>query len=341
MSQLTTPLFRGNGVFQDAAYLGEISNPELQVVDARARPSAVSQAISPPTRQTTATGLTESIYEQGPLIGPFTGGRISVNPYNWIYASDIDFPLISSQSGVGILGLALTNIKLSPWDLSLYEGCILYKCGWDLGQWLPTCGLPSTLLNEESVATCFPTMTTSIVHQFLNQPNPVTTNAKINSSLLPALSTVFGAPSNEATPSPPPQNEQNTSLPGFNLGICTTTASTESNSASIVANRLAEKSTTPFLCLRSSIQRPCGAQFMGGLDQNQLLPVIASLSMDYAASDFWYVNKSDLIFEVTSPYILSSITTQVTFPDGRLASPILGDNSAVIYRIDRMPSTPS
>ena len=79
---------------------------------------------------------------------------------------------------------------------------------------------------------------------------------------------------------------------------------------------------------------PTNLQYIGGTNGQQMLPAIGYLMTNYATNDFFYISKSDLVFTVSRPYVLTEIKTSIHLPNGQLASNVLDGNSAVIYRID-------
>jgi hypothetical protein len=167
---------------------------------------------------------------------------------------------------------------------------------------------------------------------------PVTTNSQNTTSVVPASVGGFGTGSASSNKSFP-----NTLMPMFNLGIIRPQGAVTANSDSLLAQRLPTRLSFPYLVLRSNIATPCGNQYIGGPNGQQFLPAVSYLMTNYSADDYFYASRSDLVFTVNRPYVLTELVSSIHFPNGKLATDILGLNTAVIYRIDfaqRLPQIP-
>ena len=120
----------------------------------------------------------------------------------------------------------------------------------------------------------------------------------------------------------------------YRLGQLIARGSTVGVSESMFALALPSKLSFPYLVLRSNIQTPTHLQYYGGDNGQQMLPAISYLMTNYANNDYFYNSRSDLVFTVNRPYILTEIKTSIHLPNGQLADKVLDENSAVIYRID-------
>ena len=201
--------------------------------------------------------------------------------------------------------------------------------GFSLNQYLPLFGKVQTQLNH----TLFNKYTgpdAPAGYAYHNLCAPVTTQAQISTSITPALQNGFGVtPENVPITAP-----VDTPMPFYRLGMLIPSGATIGTSESMFAERLPQKLTFPYLVCRSNIQTPTGLQYCGGANGQQLLPVISYLMTNYATNDFFYINRSDLVFTCTRPYVITEVRTSIHLPNGELADSILDENSAVIYRID-------
>ena len=244
------------------------------------------------------------------------------------------YPTVSSQGGVGILDLYVprigaSDIKLTNTDFQLFNGTMFHKMGFDLGNFLPTFYQTQTQFNHTLFSQNMnPTDPAGL--QYNNCLYPVCTQAIISSSLAPALTTGHGYAVREPVPSAVP----NQIYPFYKTGMILRTAATNADSESMFASRLPQKLNFPYLVCRSNIATPCSLQYIGGPDGKQISPTVAVLATNYSTDDFFFTNRSDLVFTVTRPYILTEISTSIHLPNGDSADSILDENSAVIYRID-------
>ena len=134
---------------------------------------------------------------------------------------------------------------------------------------------------------------------------------------------------------PPITSPINTQYPFYKLGMLIPAGRTNAISESVFALNLPQKLNFPYLVCRTNIMTPTHLQYIGGPNGQQVLPAIAYLMTNYATNDFFYIQKSDLIFTVNRAYTLTEIRTSIHLPNGELADKILDGNSAVIYRINK------
>jgi len=258
----------------------------------------------------------------------------SCMPYAYIEAEKVPYPTISAQAGIGIVGISIpttTNIvyKLTNSDYQLFEGTLLDKMGFSLNQFLPLTGQVQTQLNH-TLFNKFTGPNAPLGLAYNNLCFPITTQAQISSSITPALNNGFGI-IQENVPITAPVD---LAMPFYRLGMLIPTGATTGTSESMFAERLPQKLTFPYLVCRSNIMTPTALQYIGGTNGQQMLPAIAYLMTNYATNDFFYISRSDLVFTVQRPYVLTEIKTSIHLPNGQLADNVLDGNSAVIYRID-------
>ena len=73
------------------------------------------------------------------------------------------------------------------------------------------------------------------------------------------------------------------------------------------------------------------ANFLGGEDSGQVLPVVYVLNKENAFGDFFFGGESQTEFTITKAQPLSSVTTSIHDPDGELATVSLA--SSIIYKV--------
>ena len=101
------------------------------------------------------------------------------------------------------------------------------------------------------------------------------------------------------------------------------------SSATISAANLPTKTLRPYYTIRSDILTD--SYYFGGIQQGTILPVVSVIDKMNQYGDFFYLQSSELVFNVTNPITITSITTAVCDPDGQPA--ILSPNSCVLYKI--------
>lgn len=101
------------------------------------------------------------------------------------------------------------------------------------------------------------------------------------------------------------------------------------SSATISAANLPTKTLRPYYTIRSDILTD--SYYFGGVQQGTILPVISVVDKMNQYGDFFYKQSSELVFNVTNPLTITSITTAICDPDGEPA--VLSPNSCVLYKI--------
>tara|TARA_R110002020_G_C16320655_1_gene774766 strand:- start:1917 stop:6878 length:4962 start_codon:yes stop_codon:yes gene_type:complete len=259
----------------------------------------------------------------------------NIVPYAFIRQAIKKYPTISAQSGVGILSLAIPRIDgkalpISKTDYKLFKGSLFAKMGFVLNQFLPLFYQVQTQL-DHILFNKYARADAPAGEAYRNCPYPVSTQALISTSLTPALSSLFGVEVHD----PPITSPINTQYPSYKLGMLIPAGRTNAISESVFALNLPQKLNFPYLVCRTNIMTPTSLQYIGGPNGQQILPAIAYLMTNYATNDFFYIQKSDLIFTVNRAYTLTEIRTSIHLPNGELADKILDGNSAVIYRINK------
>ena len=257
----------------------------------------------------------------------------TLRPFAYVTQDSRPYQFNSAQGGVGIIGLNIlkTNgqsIKLTSSDYTLYEGSMFHKLGYNLNQILPLFSKVQNQFNH-TLFNKFAGSDKSANEANENMVFPLTTNSLNTSSAIPGAVSGFGTAAEDANRSQP-----NTLMPMFNLGGAWASSAVTANSDAVIALRLPSRLSFPYLVLRSNIATPTTNQYIGGANGKQMLPAISYLMTSYASDDFFYNYRSDLVFTVTKPYVLTEIKSSIHFPNGKLAEDVLGDNTAVIYRID-------
>jgi len=101
-------------------------------------------------------------------------------------------------------------------------------------------------------------------------------------------------------------------------------------SSGIEATDLPTKTLRPYFTIRSDIIDD--SNFNGGKAQFSSLPVVSILQKNQQYGDFFY-GEDSLIFTVTKPRTITSVTTVITDPSGEKSK--LSPNSAVLYKIQK------
>ncbi len=102
-------------------------------------------------------------------------------------------------------------------------------------------------------------------------------------------------------------------------------------SIGLVAPNLPRKMLKPYYCLRSDIiDRP---HYLGGVDNEAQLPVVAICDKQYSSTDFIFSSESDYVFTITKKKTITSITTSIHDPNQSFSR--VNNDSAVIYKISK------
>ena len=258
----------------------------------------------------------------------------NIMPYAYINSSIKPYPTISSQSGVSILDLYVprtnsTSTKLTNTDYKAFKGTLFQKMGFVLNQFLPLFSQVQTIL-DHTLFSKYARADAPAGLAYHNCPYPISTQALISTSLTPSLQSGFGILGHD----PPITSPIDEPFPFYRLGMLIASGRANAISESVYAANLPQKLNFPYLVCRSNIMTPTALSYIGGPNGQQLLPAIAYLMTNYATNDFFYIQKSELIFKVNRPYTLTELRTSIHLPNGELADKILDTNSAVIYRIN-------
>ncbi len=105
----------------------------------------------------------------------------------------------------------------------------------------------------------------------------------------------------------------------------------EQNSILLVAKNQPKKMLKPYFCIRSDLIDK--ANYTGGPDSGQLLPVVAVVNKINGYGDFYFSNENPLEFVATQRKTITSITTSIHYPDQSFAE--VNNDSAVIYKISK------
>ena len=334
ISKMHTASFRGNGRFQRMDVEGGNSDADAIIMSTDAKPAAVSVRKVPKPK--VSGTLTDVIYDP---LNPPVNFNFNIISFADIEARMTPYATMSTQSGVALTGLTIpvdapgsTPVTIGPWDTNSFRNTLFHKLGFRLQQLLPTVGQPNTQYNSYSHNEYF-SLDTPTGLTFMNLCKPVTTNAAVSSSEQPSF--VIGFGSQQLADGRIAEGSINLPLPAYNLGINYVNSATQANTDAIIAFDLPAKVSFPYLVCYSNIQSPCGFQYIGSASGQQMLSAIAYLSTNYTVQDFAYSFRSDLTFTVTKPYVVTEIITAIHFPTGEMAESVLGESSAVIYRIDR------
>ena len=89
----------------------------------------------------------------------------------------------------------------------------------------------------------------------------------------------------------------------------------------------------PYYSIRSDLILQENNKYIGSGDSGIRLPVIAVINKENGDGDFYFEVESPLQFTITQDINLSSITTSIHDPDGRLAT--LNNGSGIVYKVSR------
>ena len=121
-----------------------------------------------------------------------------------------------------------------------------------------------------------------------------------------------------------------TAIGGYTNSARPTPTTVLCQSAGIEATDLPTKTLRPYFTIRSDIID--SSNFNGGKEQFSSLPVVSILQKNQQYGDFFY-GEDSLIFTVTKPRTITSVTTVITDPSGEKSK--LSPNSAVLYKIQK------
>ena len=111
----------------------------------------------------------------------------------------------------------------------------------------------------------------------------------------------------------------------------------QTNSAIISADNLPIKTNKPYFIIRTSLLGE--PTFQGGINSNELFPVIAVVSKVNGYSDFFTLEENQILYTVTKAMTISQITTSIHDPDQSLSN--VDESSSIIYKIIRNRNQPN
>ncbi len=111
----------------------------------------------------------------------------------------------------------------------------------------------------------------------------------------------------------------------------------QTNSAIISADNLPIKTNKPYFIIRTSLLGE--PTFQGGINSNELFPVIAVVNKVNGYSDFFSLESNQILYTVTKAMTISQITTSIHDPDQSLSN--VDESSSIIYKIIRNRNQPN
>ena len=108
-------------------------------------------------------------------------------------------------------------------------------------------------------------------------------------------------------------------------------------SAVIKADNLPKKTTRPYFIVRTSLLGQ--PTFQGGINSNELFPVIAVVNKINGYSDFFSQDQNQITYTITKPMTITQVTTSIHDPDQKFSS--VDDNTSIIYKVIRKKEQPN
>ena len=105
----------------------------------------------------------------------------------------------------------------------------------------------------------------------------------------------------------------------------------------ITASRVPLQMLRPFYSIRSNLIDDTSA-YLGSEDSGINLPVMSVVSKSTTGGDFFIDSTGTVIFTITKPKVVTSITTAICDPDGSFAR--VDDRSSIIYKIQKNRNYP-
>jgi hypothetical protein len=267
-------------------------------------------------------------------------------PYTDQIAISTKQPVISSQSGVAILQLAIPlntgkpidqelTATINFYNQSIYNDTLFEKIGFLFEQVIPEYGFSQNQFNRGNYNKYLGTADRiSVFQKENNMVRPFTTNAYISSAEMIALAQMSGIQKSGTT-------TIDIIIPSAKLGgVVRKQATTNAVSDILIAQNLPKKLSYPYLVVYTDIIR--NPSYYGGPNGHEKLSAIAYITRNYAAGDFFYSFTTNWNYTADMDYVITDILTDIRLPDGR-AAPI-DQNSSVIYKIQKpqvMPIPPS
>tara|TARA_R110002074_G_scaffold118398_2_gene250941 strand:- start:3930 stop:7355 length:3426 start_codon:yes stop_codon:yes gene_type:complete len=283
------------------------------------------------------------VYSQEAMLCTIDGVDLPVN-YKDEVAIPNPQPVISSQSGVGILSVSAYQQQNKPIEKSnivpisnlfpqQFENTLLYKCGFSIEQLVPMFGLQNNEFNRGNYNRFLGFRNISPLDKQNNMVLPFTTNAYISAAVIPSLAQGIRVKPSDAAATAP----SNGPVPSANLGaLIAKQATTESNSDLLIAYNMPQKLDYPYLVVYTDIIR--NPSYYGGPNGHQKLQAIAYITRNYAEGDFFYSFATSWNYTADTDYVITDITTDIRLPDGRPAP--IDKNSSVIYKLVKPQAMP-
>lgn len=111
----------------------------------------------------------------------------------------------------------------------------------------------------------------------------------------------------------------------------------QTSSALISADNLPIKTTKPYFIIRTSLLGE--PTFQGGINSNELFPVIAVVNKINGYSDFFSLEQNQILYTVTKEMTITQITTSIHDPDQSLSQ--VDESSSIIYKVIRNRNQPN
>ena len=103
----------------------------------------------------------------------------------------------------------------------------------------------------------------------------------------------------------------------------------KTQSINIIADNLPTRMIRGYYAVRSNILE--NNPFIGGKKNNTIMPIIAIVDKINGDGDFYFQQESPLVFTITKPLRLASITCSITDPDGSFAN--TNEQNTVLFKL--------
>jgi hypothetical protein len=338
MTDLHTPLFTGNGIFQDPR---NENAPDLTVASVFAKCAAIDQSkVYIPTP--TAPTWTKYILEGTEPDKVAYDNPIPTLDYSDIVQGAKHRPTISSQSGIGLLDYYVPTLskdsndiipevskvddinsywsKLDAFAPLTFGGTLFDKLGFEIEQLKPMFAKEQNQFNRSNVNLYLGT-NQNIKNKQSNMVYPLTTNAYIAGNLSLALtSAVYNS---DATP---------VTVLMENLGgPAYVEVKTQVESDALIANNLPSKLSYSYLVVHSDILQQTSSFY--GSQRVTNIPAIGYITRNYESADFFFSFATDWAYIIDKPQMLNSFVVDIRLPNGRPAP--LDPNSSILFKITK------
>tara|TARA_R110000851_G_scaffold191416_1_gene342025 strand:+ start:1741 stop:5445 length:3705 start_codon:yes stop_codon:yes gene_type:complete len=313
ISGLNTPEYQGNGLTtDDSLEFTPSDDPQEQVITFNRRHQILPSRQKDEGSLAPNTPITQA-YPELLRIGQFGGARQKSGTF------------IDSQSGVSITGINLfndSNTIVDTLDPSnyfnnndyLFHGSLFDKMGFSIETILPKFGGANAFFRDPTLYRATDTYRSALN----NRMKPLSTGADVKTTITQATSLNFA------------------SAPLFDLGGDTlqNTIRPDAVQGEITASKLPNKFDFSYLTINSSlVQEGTDTKYIGGADNQSLLPCMTYLTRENNESDFFYQNERSFTFTATKDFTITDISTDIRLPDG--SRPNLDPHSTIIYKIEK------